>query len=353
MNRNEQGPPRVHPPKILALQFKYFGDTVLMIPALRAIRDHWPDCALHALVPEEVSPILNHLPGLTRVWAMPRKRGRARFKQTWPIIRTLRRERFDRSVDFGGNDRGAIFSLLSGAPQRLGPVHPGGFIGRRFCYTQRVAPAPLDRHETHRLLHILSAWAIAPTSPAEIDICTDPALDALAAQVLPERKIVCHLSAGQPKKEWPLRHWAALHQLAATAGLGLAFTTGKGEREQLLADELRKLAPDASFLSPVPDLAAFLAVLKRARVFVSGDTGPLHFAAGLSVPTISLFGPTSAVQWAPVGAQHQVLLGAPCRCDGSLDVCQSADHCLAAISPDQVYDRLRMLCTARAQIPDR
>jgi len=329
------------PLKILAIQFKYFGDTVLMVPALRVIREHWPDCALHALVPDEVAPILNHLPWLNRVWALPRRRGRARFLKTWPVIRALRDERFDRSVDFGGNDRGALLSLLCGARQRLGPVHAGGFVGRRFCYTQRVPPAPLEQHETLRLLHILSAWRIAPPHSTQIEIHTDPALDASAEKILPEPTIICHLAAGQPKKEWPLERWAALCQMAAAAGLRLAFTTGKSAREQSLMDGLKKLAPNAPMLPPVPDLATFLAVLKRGEVFVSGDTGPLHFAAGLGVPTISLFGPTSAAQWAPVGAQHQVLLGSPCCCDGSLDVCQSAGHCLAAISPEHVFERLR------------
>jgi heptosyltransferase-3 len=70
------------PPKILAIQFKYFGDAVLMVPALRAIWERWPDGALHVLVSEEVAPILDHSPWLNRVWAMPRQRGRDRFKQT-------------------------------------------------------------------------------------------------------------------------------------------------------------------------------------------------------------------------------------------------------------------------------
>ena len=59
-------------------------------------------------------------------------------------------------------------------------------------------------------------------------------------------------------------------------------------------DELKKLAPAAPVLPPVPELALFLALLKRAGVFISGDTGPLHFAAGLGVPTIALFGPSFA-----------------------------------------------------------
>ena len=102
-----------------------------------------------------------------------------------------------------------------------------------------------------------------------------------------------------------------MHRLATEAGFQVVFTTALGEREQALISELKKLVPDAKILPPVPELPLFLAVLARAGVFIAGDTGPLHFAAGLGVPTISLFGPSSPVQWAPIGRRHQVLRGTP------------------------------------------
>jgi ADP-heptose:LPS heptosyltransferase len=99
-------------------------------------------------------------------------------------------------------------------------------------------------------------------------------------------------------------------------------------------------------LQPIPDLALYLAVLKRAAGFVSGDTGPLHFAAGLGVPTISLFGPSLPGRWAPVGEQHQVLTGSLCSC-GNVSICQSANHCLAAITPKQVFTCLQNIPALR------
>jgi ADP-heptose:LPS heptosyltransferase len=333
------------PLKILAIQFKYFGDAVLLTPALRALHEHFPNAELHLLVPEEIAPLFQHLPWLNRVWPMPRQRGHARISQTWPVIRALRAERFDRSVEFSGGDRGAILSRLCGARERLGPFYPGGFLGRRFCYTQRVTPAPLDRHETVRSLHLLSKWGINSTRSLETEIHTDPALDAAAQEILPEQKIICHLASSQPKKEWPLTHWVALHRLAATAGLKLIFATGTVAREESLLNDFKRLAPDAPVLQPIPDLALYLAVLKRAAVFVSGDTGPLHFAAGLGVPTLALFGATSPVLWAPIGGHHRLLTGSPCSCSGKVGVCQSANHCLAAISPEQVLAGLQNIST--------
>lgn len=333
----------MQPLKILALEFKSLGDTVLMIPALRALRDQFEGCALHVLVKEEAAPILRPLPWLTRVWTMPRARGRARVRETWPTLWALRRERFDRSVDFAGNDRGAILSLLCGARQRLGPICPGGFLGRRFCYTQGVALAPSDQHETLRLIHVLSGWAVRRPFRIEIQLQTSPDYEVLAKQILPEPRIICHLGAGRPNRQWLAGHWAALHKMALSAGHEVLFSTGQALRERALFEEVRKSAPEAQALPPMPDLGLFLAVLKRARVVISGDTGPMHFAAGLGVPTIALFGPSSAVQWGPVGEGHHVLFGSSCVCQPESHSCHSANPCLAAISPEQVMRCLQGL----------
>ena len=335
-------------PKILALQFKYFGDAVLMTPALRALREKFPNGDLHILVPEGIEPLLRHLPWLDRVWAMPRQRGRASIRRTWPVIRQLRRERFDYSVDFAGNDRGAILSFLIGAQKRLSWATDGGFVGRRFCYNQFVAPEMTARHESARLAQLLSGWNIT-SSALVAEIRSDPALVPAAQKLLPAGKILCHLASSQPKKEWPLIHWAALWQLAAAAGMELIFTTGLGAREESLLTEFKRLAPGAPVLEPLPDLALYLAVLQRAGLFISGDTGPLHFAAGLGVPTLALFGPSSPAQWAPIGMPHRFLTGNPCTC-GNVSVCESPNHCLAAISPQMVFRELKAIRDAAGRI---
>jgi heptosyltransferase III len=342
--------PTEKPLKILVIHFRYLGDTVVLIPALRAIHEHYPNCQLHMLVPEETGPLLCRLPWLARLWLMPRRRGHALFKKNWPVIRALRAERFDRSVDFSGTDRTAIVTVLVGAHLRLGLDGPGGFLGRRFCYTQRLPLAPLDRHETLRLIHLLSAWRIDAPSSLATEIHIDPALESRAQNFLPESKIICHLSASQPRKEWPLAHWAALHQLAAAAGIELLFSTGIGTREESLLKNFKQLAPGAAILPPVPNLALYLAVLKRAKIFVTNDTGPLHFAAGVGTPTLALFGPTSSVRWAPVGQQHRFLTGSACSCV-NVSICQSANHCIAAITPEQVFAEIKKLIHSSGTTP--
>ncbi len=337
------------PEKILALQFKYFGDAVLLTPALRALREDFPQAEIHLLVPAEMTPLFQQSPWLTRVWALPRRRGRASLRETWPLISALRRERFDRSVDFAGNDRGALLSWFISAKNRLGWNERGGFFGRKFCYTQRVTPEKPLPHESARLVQLLAGWQISPTRSLESEIRADDSLADAAQKILPsENSIICHVASSQPKKEWPLTHWAKLHQLVTGSGYQLVFTTARGEREAALMTELKNLAPDAVILPPVPELPLFLAVLARAKFFISGDTGPLHFAAGLGVPTLSLFGPTPPARWAPVGEKHVALAGSTCHCDGNLFSCGSLNHCLAVISPEQVYEELKRRTTSSA-----
>jgi ADP-heptose:LPS heptosyltransferase len=336
--------------KILALKFKYLGDVAVMVPALRALRARFPEAELHVLVAADAAPLLSHVSWIDRVWALPRRRGSAQFGRVWPLLRALRRERFDRSVDFVGNDRGAWISFAIGARERLGMLpFDKGFPGRRFLYHTAWPEPPHDRHESLRDAALLEAWGIPAPENAELEIAADPTRRAEAAALLPEGVILCHLSTSQPKKEWPLERWRDLADLASGHGHRLVFSAGVSEREQRDLVRLREIAPGIETLPPVPDLALFLAVLERAAVFVGGDTGPLHFAAGLGVPTLALYGPTSVQQWAPLGGRHAVLTGGACICSGHAHVCTSATPCIQEITPEHVVSGIERLLASGPQ----
>ena len=129
----------------------------------------------------------------------------------------------------------------------------------------------------------------------------------------------------------------------------MAFSTGITPREQALLEDLKQQLPGVRTVPVIPDLPTFLAVLKRARLFISGDTGPLHFAAGLGVPTIGLFGPSPADKWAPLGHEHRALQADRCACGVDTSVCLSASPCMSAISPEAV---LRLVLDRSASAPD-
>ena len=325
--------------KTLALKFKYLGDVAVMIPSLEALKNNDPEGELHVLVPAEAAPIVEHLPFVTKVWRLPRRRGKMNLRESFPLLRELRSQRFDRSVDFDGNDRGAIWSRVIGARQRLGLLSGRGFLGRSKCFHQTVKNSPAHWHQAERDFSVLAPWNVAPPSSFEPKIYPDPAL-AAEVRSLPPGSIVCHLSTSQPKKEWPLSHWATLAELAAQEGRHLVFASGASPRERDLLEKLKTLAPDIATLETEPSLARYIVQLSQASLFISGDTGPLHFAAALGVPTIVLFGPGKADQWAPRGQQHICLRGVACTCSVHAAVCTAAAPCLAAITPEQVLEAI-------------
>ena len=336
---------RLRQEKILAVQFKYLGDAVFMTPALRALKEHRPGGELHVLVASEVAPLLEHLPWITKVWPLPRTRGQARFRHSWPVVRGLRRERFDWAVDFGGNDRGAIMSFLSGARKRLGTLDRRTKWFKRFCYTEAVFADTLPRPWVSRHLQLLSAWNIAAPHSCHVEIAADPNLATEAAKTLPDGMIVCHLGTSQPRKEWPLRHWQEFFRLATVAGFKLAFSAGTDERERSLLADLKQRESDLFALPLLSDLRVFLAVLRRARAVIAGDTGPLHFASGLGVPVVGLFGTgASVLRAAPCYRASQVIKGGNCLCEARFKqsaICHDAPPCMAAIKPEQVLTALQ------------
>ena len=173
--------------------------------------------------------MFQHLPWLKRVWPMPRRRGGRQFARNWPVIRALRREHFDRSVDFASNDRGAILSLLIPARrQRLGLVTKrGGFLGRQFCYNRarrtgnrvpdmsrrgwRNCFPPGKFHRRHR-----SRLKSAPTRRWQTKRQNPAAGNESSATSPPASR----------KKNGRSHHWAEFRRLATGAGLRRRFHHG-------------------------------------------------------------------------------------------------------------------------------
>jgi ADP-heptose:LPS heptosyltransferase len=333
-------------PKTLCILFKYLGDVALAVPAIRALKEHRPEEEYHILVAEDALPIVRHLPWVTKTWGLPRKRGSAQWSATLPLLAALRHEHFTCSVDFVGNDRGALVSRVIGAQKRVGLVAPLGFKGRRLCYTHPVEESSIpsvDVHESERHAHLLHTLGVPLPTTYPLEVCADPSLARAAEGLLPAGTIIGHLSTSQPKKEWPVQLWQQIYRRSIEAGWPFVFASGPSAREQALLDSLLALEPGAPVLPATPTLDLYLAVLARARAFISGDTGPLHFAAGLGVPTLGLFAATDAVRWAPLGIRHRHLRGVQCLCSGHAHVCTQTVPCMKSLSVETVWHELRSL----------
>lgn len=331
--------------KILAIQFKYLGDAVFITPALEVIHEKYPDAEIHILLAQEVSPVLSHLPFVKKVWGLPRLRGKANLPQTLFFVKKLRSEKFDLSIDFAGNDRGAILSLLIGAKQRISAIDAKAKFLQKVAYTKTISSEQLPKTWVQRHLKMLNLLLKTPVSNhLKIKITADPALQEVARDMLHNHKIICHLGTSQPKKEWPISHWLKFYQLSKQAGYTLAFSAGTNLREQRLIQELKGHAPEI-FEVRTNSLEHYLAILNEVEVVISGDTGPLHFAAALGKKVIGLFAVEDGVKnYAPIYKKNEVIIGKPCICTNEYSqfaTCHSPSPCMNSISAQQVFERLK------------
>ena len=333
------------PHKILAIQFKYLGDAVFITPALEALHHQYPEAEIHALVAKEVVPVLSRLPYIKKVWGLPRSRGKAKVLATFPFINQLRNEQFDLSIDFAGNDRGATFSLLIHAKHRVAAIDTNSNFLQKIAYTKTVTSDQLPKVWVPRHLKMLALLlrTAEPKRP-EIQIVANKDLQKEAKKTLSNHTIVCHIGTSQPKKEWPVTHWLKFYQIAKQAGYSIAFATGTSEREQGLMKALKDCAPEI-FELRVSSLEHYIAVLNETKVVISGDTGPLHFAAALGKKIIGLFAVDDGVKhYSPIYKKNEIILGKACACTGQLahyDVCKNPNPCMKSITPEQVFELLK------------
>lgn len=334
-----------NPRKILAIQFKYLGDAVFITPALESLHRQYPSAEIHVLVAKEVAPVLSHLPYAKKVWGLSRTRGKAKLLETLPFINQLRKERFDLSIDFAGNDRGATFSLLIGAKDRVAALDSNPKFLQRIAYTRTVVTNQLPKTWVDRHLKMLSILLGTPEpKKPKTKILANSSLHEEAKAALYHHKIVCHIGTSQPKKEWPIKNWFNFYQMTKQAGYSVAFVSGTSQREQDLLKDLRAYAPEIFELRP-KNLTHYLAILNEAELVISGDTGPLHFAAALGKKIIGLFAVEDGVKhYAPIYKKNEFVLGKPCTCTGELvhfAVCKSPNSCMSSISPEQVFELLK------------
>ncbi len=314
----------------------------MMVPALRALKEHWADSELHVLVRSEAVAVLQNIPWIEKVWGIQKGFQNGALRHSINTVIQLRMKNFNRSIDFEGNDRGALLSLLVGARERLGSLSDNGFRGRRCCYTQEILKAPNGLHEVQRDIHTLKAWNVPPPTNTEPEVHSDPTWEPFAKSIFPQKGVaLAHLSTSQPKKEWPVDRWAEIATRAIETNVPLFFSSGVSIRERKLLDELRRRVPTANVLPSTPNLASFISVVERAGLFISGDTGPLHIAAGLGVPTVGIFGPSDMNQWLPLSRHCQGLSGSSCVCNGHFSDCQSSTPCILGVTVDEVWAKIQ------------
>lgn len=296
---------------VAVFMLRHIGDTLLSTPSFRALRTAFPSARILAVVNEGTQEMLEGNPDIDEILVFHRRLrsvgGFGRWKEEAALVRSLRAFRPDMSVNLTEGDRGAILSVLSGAVYRVGvsPNRPG-FLGKEFLFTHLCAPHDRYRHAVLRDLDVLAAAGIPP---ADLHLrfsisCEDREK---AVRILREAGIMegRPFAVVQPTSRWTFKCWTedgmagAISHLA-DRGFASAVTSGPASVEVAQAERIRTRAGGrAVSLAGRLSLKELGAVIAQARLFLGVDSAPMHLAAAVGTPTVALFGPTGAFNWAP------------------------------------------------------
>jgi lipopolysaccharide heptosyltransferase I len=287
-------------PKILIVRLGALGDIVHGLPVAAALGEHLPGARIDWLVDDAHAALLEFVPAINRRVAVE---GRS-AAGVIGTIRALRQERYDVAIDLQGLLKSAVFARLSGAARVIGfdRAHVRERAASAF-YTERVDPGGAT-HVIDKNLALLSALGIddrARRFPFAVPASTASRLAAeWTAREGRAGFALFNAGAGWPNKQWPPERFGETAAwLAATYNLLPVVVWGP--REPGLAGRVVAAAGGAARLAPPTGVGDLLALSRGARLMLSGDTGPMHLAAGLGTSVVALFGPTDPARNGPWG----------------------------------------------------
>jgi lipopolysaccharide heptosyltransferase II len=356
--------------KILLIRLRLIGDVVFTTPMLRALRRTFPEAHLSYLVEPPAAPVVAGNPHLDQVIVAPQATGLARIVADLRLARRLRRQRYDLVIDLHGGPRSGWLTWLSGAPERIGYE----ITGRTWMYTKAV-PRPRALRARHSvrnqwdLLEAIEAWPSSEPdrSSDAVEMAVDPRADQRIQQRLDEvgitpahELVIIHVSAGNPFRRWPepaftqvvagLAGESAERRVILSSGPSDRAAAGRilGESRRILGAAGCRVVDFGEF-----DLAELRALIGRSRLFIGGDSGPLHIAATTATPIVGIYGPTEPARSAPwrdprVRTEAVEVAGLPCRpCDQR--VCEPGDfRCLTTLKPEDVLSAAMRAMNAHA-----
>ena len=295
-------------PRILIARLSAIGDAIHTMPVLCALRRQLPQALLAWVVEERAAALLRGHEALDELITLPR--GWLKSPKTvWRLRQRLRAFAPHVTIDPQGLTKSALVARLSGAGCRIGFGDEKGRELSRWLNTDLVSTtAP---HVVDCYLALLEPLGIDP-EPVEFRVPENEADRATAARIVWQAGLengfaVINPGAGWPSRVWPaVRHGRVADYLGRQRGLSSLVVWAGGE-ERSMAERIAAGSGGHARPAPATTLTELAALLRLARLFIGSDTGPLHLAAAVGTPCISLHGTTWAGRSGPYGPKHIAL----------------------------------------------
>ena len=342
----------IDPARVLIVRLGSLGDLIHTLPALAELHDAWPRAEIDWVVEQAHAELLSMVPSLSRVVVL----GDRTAAGWWEVIRTLRGRQYDIAIDLQGLVKSASLARFSSA-KRVAGFNADALRERaaRLFYSETVE-VDAGRHVIDKNLELVRGLIPGPEDSPTLGSTSgkartggprnavlrfplketpSPALQSLRAQGVQDFAVI------NPGAAWPNKRWRP-HSFAAVA-LFIHATYGWtplvlwGPGEQGIAQAICDATGGVARCAPPTRLADLVAIARAAKLFVSGDTGPLHIAGATGTPIVALFGPTSPARNGPWDHRDvSISRYDSCACHYKRS-CQREDTwCLGEISVEEV-----------------
>ena len=331
------GPPLISAPSLLLIRPGGIGDAVLLVPAIHEFKHIYPDSKVTVLAESRNASVFALCPDVNQVLLYDHPRQflsilRGRFDividaEQWhrlsAVVSRLIRSEF--RIGFATNERERLFNVAV-------PYSHEDYEAESFLRLLR--PLGFENQEVHYPFLKVPEQSEGKAGELLASLDGRPFVTLFPGASIPERR-------------WGTEKFHRLAKWLNDQDLPLVVVGGGQDRE---AGEDILTGCRGLNLAGKTSLAETAALLLHSRLLVSGDSGVLHLAVGLDVPTVSLFGPGIAAKWAPRGKKHIVLNKnlpcSPCTSFGYTPPCPEGAPCLQEISVDEVAAAVAALLSA-------
>jgi heptosyltransferase-2 len=317
---------------ILVRATNWVGDAVMSLPALRAIRERFSTARISVLAKPWVADLYGRESFIDEIILYS-------GQSPWRTGHQLRSRRFDCAILLQNAFEAAWIAWLARIPTRIGYKRDG----RQLLLTRAVnvpKPGQIPRHERFYYLELLRRAGIIGALPESEEI-------RLGSGAVPSAKRVIGVSPGAAygtAKRWlPERFAEAAGALATARGASIAVFGSKGERE--LCGEVAQLlnGHQVTNYAGQTTLAQFIDLASGCELFLTNDSGSMHIASALGVPTVAIFGATDDSTTGPTGPNARVVRH-PVDCSPCLLRQCPIDHrCMTGVSAERVVQEALQL----------
>lgn len=326
--------------KILIIRNDGIGDMLNSTPAISALRASYPDAHISVFGKYPSSEVLKFNPDVDEIISHDNDS----FLKNLKLLKRIRSYRYDLAVVLQNSSECNLLACISGAKYRIGRK------GKRFSsmLTHRIKSKDQKgtKHEIERNMDVVKFIGAKQTKQNLVFALSDEEKN-LAKEFLEQRGLRRQIAGIHPggssfDKLWQAEKFAEIADKIYNQ-FGLDILLFSGPNEQDLVNEFRNKISVPFVCAGQITLRMMSALMERCSIFVCNDSGPMHIASALNIPTVAIFGPTDHIRWRPLN-KNAIIVRKEVNCwPCSAHKCKKEFYCIKSLTVEEVWDAINKI----------